>query len=232
MSTSFLNIARNNKLGATVVGIELAESQGEKHSRSSLLYFWTVCTIRGLQQGKHLVFDLADLVACVFLFTEMSFAYRVRVTVLDDSNSASEVIEALKSQFGNLFYSARKHIDRSWHKAGNINHGLKFVAYLPGGPSELVAGLDVDMIPNKEWLRRLVPQHGTRLLLDQIQLVPNTRRDFVGEGLGTGTGWMASRVALDANNGFAVDGFAEGYLTSVDIQAAGWTVALLDGDLQ
>ena len=73
---------------------------------------------------------------------------------------------------------------------------------------------------------------GQLLQLDQIQLVPNTRRDFVGEGLGTGTGWMASRVALDANNGFAVDGFAEGYLTSVDIQAAGWTVALLDGDLQ
>ncbi|KAL8657369.1 MAG: hypothetical protein Q9226_001978 [Calogaya cf. arnoldii] len=332
-------MARNNRLGATDVCIEPAESQGEKQSRSmkvklfkwqavtaaicivarsSILYFCTICTIRELQQSKHPALIPANVVACVFLFTEMMFTLRrffaqhlqaiaygpkaafhphlrvtgnqvpqidvlifscgeklsvlldtaraacsldyppdkFRVSVLDDSNSVADAIKALKTQFPNLFYSARKRTDRSWHKAGNINHGLQFVASLPGGPCELVAGLDVDMIPEKQWLRHLVPHFcrnptmglvcvnqrsynvppgdflGQLLQMDQMQLVRNTRQDFTGEGIGTGTGWMASRVALDANNGFAIDGICEDYLTSVDIAASGWKVALLDEDLQ
>ncbi|KAL8995895.1 MAG: hypothetical protein Q9169_004469 [Polycauliona sp. 2 TL-2023] len=181
---------------------------------------------------------------------------KFRVTVLDDSNSASENIRALKSQFPNLFYSARKGRNKTWHKAGNINHGLEFVTSLPGGPNELVAGLDVDMIPEKDWLRRLAPHInanpnvgfvssnqnfynvppgdplGQLLQFDQLQYVRQLRKDFGGIGLGGGTGWMASRVALDSIGGFAVDGIAEDFLTCIDMKEAGWDVFLLDEDLQ
>lgn len=254
-----MNMLRDNQLKPTGVSIEPAESQDEKHSRSvkvkvfrwqavtaglcllarsSVLYVWTMYTIRGLQQSDRPIFALADIVVCAFLFTEIAFtgesisstpgqrshsnnggsAYRLypqhlqsiaygpkaafrprlritgtqvpkvdvlifycgeelsilldtaraacsldypqdkfRVTVLDDSNSASEAIRVLQSHYPNIFYSARKGKDKSWHKAGNINHGLGFVASLPGGPYELVAGLDVDMIPEKDCLRRLAP---------------------------------------------------------------------------
>ncbi|KAI4228014.1 MAG: hypothetical protein L6R36_001948 [Xanthoria steineri] len=179
-----------------------------------------------------------------------------RVTVLDDSNSASEAIKALQSRYPNIFYSARKGKDKSWHKAGNINHGLEFMASLPGGPYELVAGLDVDMIPEKDWLRRLAPHLcldpkvglvssnqrfynvpprdplGQLLQFDQLQFVRQLRKDFGGIGLGGGTGWVASRVALDSIGGFAVDSICEDFLTCVDVTEAGWTVALLDEDLQ
>ncbi|KAL9029150.1 MAG: hypothetical protein Q9196_002576 [Gyalolechia fulgens] len=181
---------------------------------------------------------------------------KFRVTVLDDSNSAFEPIVALKSQFHNLFYSARKSKDKAWHKAGNINHGLQFVATLSGGPYELVAGLDVDMIPERDWLRCLAPHLcldrtvglvssnqrfynvprkdplGQLLQFDQLQFVRQLRKDFGGIGLGGGTGWMASRVALDTIGGFAVDSISEDFLTCVDMMEAGWTVALLDEDLQ
>ncbi|KAL8943459.1 MAG: hypothetical protein Q9211_000991 [Gyalolechia sp. 1 TL-2023] len=181
---------------------------------------------------------------------------KFRVTVLDDSNSAFEPIVALKSQFHNLFYSARKSKDKAWHKAGNINHGLQFVATLSGSPYELVAGLDVDMIPERDWLRCLAPHLcldrtvglvssnqrfynvpckdplGQLLQFDQLQFVRQLRKDFGGIGLGGGTGWMASRVALDTIGGFAVDSISEDFLTCVDMMEAGWTVALLDEDLQ
>ncbi|CAO1597558.1 hypothetical protein XANCAGTX0491_001365 [Xanthoria calcicola] len=181
---------------------------------------------------------------------------KFRIIVLDDSNSASEAIRALQSRYPNIFYSARKGRDKSWHKAGNINHGLEFVASLPGGPYELVAGLDVDMIPEQDWLRRLAPHLcldpkvglvssnqrfynvpprdplGQLLQFDQLQFVRQLRRDFGGSGLGGGTGWMASRVALDSIGGFAVDSICEDFLTCVDVTEAGWTVAILDEDLQ
>ncbi|KAL8952981.1 MAG: hypothetical protein Q9222_001132, partial [Ikaeria aurantiellina] len=179
-----------------------------------------------------------------------------RVTVLDDSDSASEAIEALRSQFPNIFFVARRDKQEGWHKAGNINHGLKFVASLPGGPYELVTGLDVDMIPEKDWLRRLAPHFclnsnlgilwanqrfynvplgdplGQVMQLDYVQFVHSLRRDFSGVGSGTGTGWMASRVATDAIGGFSTDGLAEDFLTSADMARGGWSVAMLDEDVQ
>ena len=181
---------------------------------------------------------------------------RFRVVVLDDSASASDDVDALKAQFSNLFYSARGSKGLGWHKAGNINHGLGFVASLPGGKSEFVAGLDVDMIPQKDWLRRLTPHliqntkmgivspHqrfynvprgdplGQLLQFDQLQQVRNLRKDFGNTGLGAGTGWLARRSAVDSIGGFAVDGISEDFLTCIDMMEAGWTVALLDENLQ
>lgn len=176
--------------------------------------------------------------------------------VLDDSSTVSNEIEALQAQFSNLFYSARTNKRAGWHKAGNINHGLDYVASLSGGKSEFVAGLDVDMIPQKDWLRRSMPHLvqdakmglvsprqrfynvpdrdplGQLRQFDQLQHVRNLRKDFGDTGLGAGTGWLARRSAVDSIGGFAADGISEDFLTCIDLMEAGWTVALLDENLQ
>ena len=182
--------------------------------------------------------------------------HRFRVIVLDDSASISKHIESIKIQFPNLFYSTRGARDASWHKAGNINHGLGYVSSLPGGHGEYVAGLDVDMIPERDWLRRLVPHFirdaklglaspnqrfyniqngdplGQLLQFDQLLMVRQLRKDFGDIGLGGGTGWLARSSALDSIGGFATDSTSEDFLTCVDLMGAGWSVALLDENLQ
>ena len=176
--------------------------------------------------------------------------------MLDDSSSVSSDITDLKQQFSNLYYSARKNKKSGWHKAGNINHGLDHITKLPGGPSEFVAGLDVDMIAESDWLRRCLPHLiqdsnlglvcpyqrfynilpgdplGQILQFDQLQQVRNIRKEFGGIGLGGGTGWIARRKAIDMIDGFAVDGTSEDFLTCVDLMERDWGVALLDEDAQ
>lgn len=181
---------------------------------------------------------------------------KFKVVVLDDSASVSKHIEPLKAQFPNLFYSTRGPRESSWHKAGNINHGLSYVISLPGGPNEFVAGLDVDMLPETDWLRRLVPHFlrdpsmglvspnqrfynvpsgdplGQLLQFDQLLMVRQMRKDFGDTGLGGGSGWLARRLALDSIGGFATDSISEDFLTCVDLMKAGWSVAMLDENLQ
>ena len=83
----------------------------------------------------------------------------LRVIVLDDagSNELAQRIEKLKDSRGNVYYTARhKPIDHHF-KAGNLNHGYKFVETLPGGPADFMAALDADMIPDPTLLRALLP---------------------------------------------------------------------------
>lgn len=85
---------------------------------------------------------------------------RFRVIVLDDGASASLKfeIEQLSKTFPNLYYTAREKIPGVPHhfKAGNLNHGLKFVEGLQGGAGEFCAALDADMIPERDWLRAVI----------------------------------------------------------------------------
>lgn len=86
---------------------------------------------------------------------------RFRVLVLDDGKSESlrEAVEDMSSNHPNLYYRRRTKYPGIPHhfKAGNLNYGLEQTHKLPGGAYEYMAGLDCDMIPEREWLRAVVP---------------------------------------------------------------------------
>ena len=82
-----------------------------------------------------------------------------RVVVLDDAGSKelSSSIQKLSKTRDNLYYTARVKGQNHHFKAGNLNHGIKHVESLPGGPAEYIGALDADMIPDPQWLRALLP---------------------------------------------------------------------------
>lgn len=93
-------------------------------------------------------------------------ASRYRVIVTDDGENKdlrSGIEELARSKPGTqLFYTSRVKGQNDRHKAGNLNHALRFVRSLPDGASEFAAGLDADMIPMPDLLRAQLPH----LILD------------------------------------------------------------------
>jgi len=85
--------------------------------------------------------------------------HRFRVMVSDDgANPKLQAwVESLAEAQGegniNLFYTARVKTGSAGYKAGNLNHAMRVIDAMPGGSAEFVAGLDADMIPNRDWLR-------------------------------------------------------------------------------
>ena len=79
--------------------------------------------------------------------------------MLDDAGSKglSQKIAKLKESRGNVYYTARKKPLDHHFKAGNLNHGYKYVESLSGGPAPFMAALNVDIIPDPKWLRALTP---------------------------------------------------------------------------
>lgn len=88
-------------------------------------------------------------------------AERFRVFVLDDSKSETleKAIDAYNKKYGkNVHYLARTKLPNESHfyKAGNLRFGLT-TTESRGKGSVFFASLDVDMIPEADWLRRVVP---------------------------------------------------------------------------
>jgi cellulose synthase/poly-beta-1,6-N-acetylglucosamine synthase-like glycosyltransferase len=85
--------------------------------------------------------------------------HRYRIIVADDGRS--EKLEAwiteMALEYPNLNYTARIKNGPAGYKAGNLNSAVEFTRGLLGGPAELVAGLDADMIPERRWLRTVAP---------------------------------------------------------------------------
>jgi cellulose synthase/poly-beta-1,6-N-acetylglucosamine synthase-like glycosyltransferase len=92
---------------------------------------------------------------------------KFRVIVLDDGGDPMlrEAVQNLGHVYPNLWYRARTKIPGVPHhfKAGNLNYGLDEVHNMPGGASRFMAALDADMIPERHWLRALMPH----LLIDE-----------------------------------------------------------------
>ena len=97
---------------------------------------------------------------------------RFRVILLDDGRDmrlkdAVEDLTRAKSTGPQILYRSRKLTlgMRSYYKAGNLRYGLHETAEL--GASEYFAVLDADMIPESDWLRKVVPH---LILDDQVAL--------------------------------------------------------------
>lgn len=94
-------------------------------------------------------------------------ADRFRVIVCDDGKSPSlfRSIAALNDRYPNLLYRSRDKRPGLPHhfKAGNLNFGIEQTLSAKGKPGEFIAALDADMIPQREWLRAMLPH----MLLDE-----------------------------------------------------------------
>ncbi|KAL8720093.1 MAG: hypothetical protein Q9225_003000 [Loekoesia sp. 1 TL-2023] len=181
---------------------------------------------------------------------------RYRLIVLDDSVSSTIETEVgkLQSVSKNIYYTTRGSKPKTHTKAGNLNHGLKYVSTLPGGPADLVAVLDVDMIPSQHWLRAIVPH----ILTDsKIAMANPPQRQYNipdGDPLGQsmdilfevleppknatnsawccGTGFVVRRDALDGIGGIPEESINEDVLTSFFLTAAGWKIVYVHEDVQ
>lgn len=98
-----------------------------------------------------------------------------RIFVLDDAHDAElrHAIDMLrlhrdKAVSPSIIYLSRtvKPGEQSHFKSGNLRSGIEESHRLEPG-SELLAGLDADMIPEPDWLRRMVPH---LLLRDEVAM--------------------------------------------------------------
>ncbi|KAL8945885.1 MAG: hypothetical protein Q9222_007638 [Ikaeria aurantiellina] len=179
-----------------------------------------------------------------------------RVIVLDDSVSVNVETEVgkLRSQHKGLYYTTRGTKPKTHTKAGNLNHGLKYVSKLPGGASDMVAVLDVDMIPFPHLLRALVPHmledrkvamanppqrqynipDGDPLAqtMDVLFDVMEPSKNATNSAWCCGSGFVVRRDALDGIGGVPEESINEDILTSFFLNAAGWRIVYVHEDMQ
>ena len=181
----------------------------------------------------------------------------IRVIVLDDSDSSilATVINRLGRDYPNVSYASRKVRVTTHSKAANLNFGLRYVGSLKGGRSEYVAVLDVDMIPEPDWLRRVLPHvhNNPRVALacpiqrfynlpagDPLQLKTEFGpiefiiylQDFADDSWCTGSGFVVRTEALDSIGGFPELLLQEDVLTSIYLSTAGWQSVSVPGLVQ
>ncbi|KAH7014919.1 family 2 glycosyltransferase [Ilyonectria destructans] len=183
---------------------------------------------------------------------------RFRIVILDDGKSAGleSALQSLSHQFPNIHYIARLKVPGVPHhfKAGNLNNGLDQMHHLPGGAGQFMAALDADMIPERDWLRAVLPH----LLVDPKmalacppQLFYNTPasdplaqsldffvhviepiKDALGVAWCTGSGYVVRREALDQIGNFPLGSLAEDVATSTLMLGKGWKTAYVHEPLQ
>ncbi|PHH67501.1 hypothetical protein CDD82_1418 [Ophiocordyceps australis] len=190
---------------------------------------------------------------------DLDYPYdRFRVVILDDAKSEglSAAASRLAMQYPNIYYMAREKIPGKPHhfKAGNLNYGLDQVHLLPGGAGQFMAALDADMIPERDWLRAVLPH----LLVDPKmalacppQLFYNTPtsdplaqsldffvhviepiKDALGVAWCTGSGYVVRREALEEIGNFPLGSLAEDVATSTLMLGRGWKTAYVHEPLQ
>lgn len=193
---------------------------------------------------------------CVLEYPSEKF----RVFVLDDSCSSDteRVIRELAASHPNLHYSSRGAMVDTHSKAANLNHGLHLTKSFgaEGKASELIAGLDVDMIPVAAWLKVLVP-HVTQddrvgmafipqsfynvfvgdplsqmPLIHHLQEIQSPQRDILGISMAGGSGYVARRDAIAQIGGMPEDAIVEDFVASVKLHLAGWKICYINEQLQ
>jgi glycosyltransferase involved in cell wall biosynthesis len=170
---------------------------------------------------------------------------RLEIQVLDDSTDETRVlakskVESLREQGLDVVYIRRA--DRSGYKAGALDNGLKVAR------GKLVAIFDADFLPQRDFLRAVVPHfiddprvgmvqarwgHINRdhsmltrtqaLMLDGHHLVENRARAAAGWLFNfSGTGGMWRAEAIESAGGWQHDTLTEDLDLSYRAQLAGW----------
>lgn len=194
-------------------------------------------------EGHDIVLNTAKA-ACVLNWPPEAY----RVVVLDDSCSTelSQKIQQLSKEVAPcLLYASRGAQVKTYSKAANLNYGLRMVEDLPDGKADFVAVLDIDMIPEPDWLSKVLPHvlnnrkaglacppqryynlpSGDPLgvLTDDLPGECMIRlQDHTNSSFCTGSGFVARRCALDAIGGIPEETLQEDDLTSYKLLAAGW----------
>jgi glycosyltransferase involved in cell wall biosynthesis len=170
---------------------------------------------------------------------------RLEIQVLDDSTDETRAlvrheVESLRERGLHVVYIHR--VDRRGYKAGALDNGLKVAR------GELVAIFDADFLPERDFLRRVVPHfiadsrvgmvqarwgHINRdhsmltrtqaLMLDGHHLVENRARAAAGWLFNfSGTGGMWRKEAIADAGGWEHDTLTEDLDLSYRAQLAGW----------
>ncbi|CAK1356523.1 unnamed protein product [Cercospora beticola] len=186
-----------------------------------------------------------------------------RVFVLDDANDPKLKLEvenfnrsiSNKLSAQPVVYLARQKdlATRHYHKAGNLDFGIRTSKEDYGG-SEFIAGLDVDMIVESDWLSRVVPHLilsadlavvsppqsfynvPDKDILAQdasvLQQVLEPARDRIGCSMCHGSGYVMRRAALESIGGWPLVNIGEDILCSYLLNQAGWQTAFIEDELQ
>ncbi|KAF2671962.1 nucleotide-diphospho-sugar transferase [Microthyrium microscopicum] len=184
---------------------------------------------------------------------------RFRVIVLDDGRDTDledECEKLRETMWPNLYYRSREKIPGKPHhfKAGNLNYGFEEVRHMPGGAAQFAAALDADMIPERHWLRALMPHmlvEERMALACPPQLFYNTPKedplsqsldffvhvlegikDALGVAWCTGSGYVLRREALEEIGWFPLGSLAEDVATSTLMLGKGWKTAFVHEPLQ
>jgi len=201
-------------------------------------------------------------------------AGRLRVFVLDDGRDGELclAIEKLNhdlasksSDVAPIVYSSRKldHGEYSHFKSGNLRFGIQesqnhFCERKNGSLKDdqslrFIAALDADMIPERGWLRRMVPH---LLLNDDMGLacppqkyynIPETSSDMLGQqvdfniyfsvqealndrlgaAMCTGSGYVARRSSIESIGGWPLADCGEDYMCSAMLSDRGCAIAFV-----
>ncbi|KAL8785049.1 MAG: hypothetical protein Q9195_008809 [Heterodermia aff. obscurata] len=203
----------------------------------------------------------------------------LKVYILDDGHSEElrSTIESLNFQMASrstesapIIYLSRKlnPNEHSHFKSGNLRYGIhesqtRFRERLNGAIDEeplerFIACLDADMIPTRDWLKKMVPH---MLLNDDLGIVcppqnyynvPKNSRDILGQqtdfdiyfsvqealndrlgaAMCTGSGYVARRSALESIGGWPLADCGEDYMCSTILSDHGWGIAFVRENLQ
>ncbi|QDS67697.1 hypothetical protein FKW77_005459 [Venturia effusa] len=185
---------------------------------------------------------------------------RYRVVVLDDGGDQdleSAITNLAQTcNYQNLHYRARKKVPGVPHhfKAGNLNYGFEEVCHMYGGASSYIAALDADMIPERHWLRALLPHlvndpkmamacppqlfynipRGDPLAqsLDFFVHICEPIKDALGVAWCTGSGYVFRREAVEDIGMIPLGSLAEDVATSTLMLGKGWKTAYVHEPLQ
>ena len=178
--------------------------------------------------------------------------------VLDDSHSgelAKKVKRLSEEVSPELLYASRGSEVHTHSKAANLNFGLRYVESLAYGKADFMAVLDVDMIPEPDWICQVLPyvlndsRAGLACPPQRYYNLPRgdplgvltedlpgecvvRLQDFSNSALCTGSGFVARRSALDAIGGIPEESMQEDDLTSHKLLAAGWHTVFVPVSVQ